>query len=299
MTTFNAKDIDPILLGDNQFFGVNHLSPEKGRLTEDRFKDISEIRKIMHYALDNGVKAVFFSTHPAIYQITDMMRSDRALKEMSVYVNIPYISKYVRMLSEKGMIDTIKTMLLSKKGFVAKAGLMLRSGLAVVTGNYLDVANRLIDVEMGPFYDLNVKAVFLHDALTGLVLGYNMIDVIKHFHDHISRHYQAMPGYGTLNYPFMAEILDQAGLNNALVMCAVNKKGYFMNPSRTACEQAFKKHSHTIIAMSTLAAGSIKPKEAYEYIASLGTVKHIVVGVSSKEHANETFCTARKYFSKE
>ena len=299
MKTFSPEDIEPILLGDNQFFGVNHLSPEKGRFMEERFKDVSEIKKIMYYALDNGVRGIFFSTHPSIYQITDMMRSDATLKKMSIYVNIPYISKYVRMLSEKGMVNTVKTMLLGKKGIAPKLGLLVRSGLSLVSGNYLEIANRLIDIEMGPFYDLNVKAIFLHDALTGLVLGYDMINVIRDFHDYISRHYRVIPGFGTLNYPLMANILEQANIKQALVMCAVNKKGYFMNPTKSACEEAFGRHFHTILAMSTLAAGSIKPDEAYEYIASLGTVRHIVVGVSSKEHANETFRIARKYFAKE
>lgn len=298
MKTYNTDDIDPILLGDNQFFGVNHLSPEKGRLTEEKFKDISEIKKIMYYALDNGVNGVFFSTHPSIYQITDMMRSDASLKKMSVYVNIPYISKYVRMLSEKGPVNTVKTMLMRNKGLAAKIGFMVRSGLAVATNNYLDVAHRLIDVEMGPFNDLNVKAIFLHDALTGLALGYNMANVIKDFSAYICRNYGVIPGFETLNYPLMADMLEQAEIKKALVMCSVNKKGYFMNPSKTACEKAFGIHDHTIVAMSTLAAGSLAPEEAYEYIASLGTVKHIVVGVSSQAHANETFRIARKYFSK-
>jgi predicted aldo/keto reductase-like oxidoreductase len=96
----------------------------------------------------------------------------------------------------------------------------------------------------------------------------------------------------------MADILKRAEIVRTLVMCGVNKKGYFMNPGRKACEEEFSRHSHAILAMSPLAAGSLKPEEAFEYIASLGTVKHIVVGLSSKEHADETFRIARKYFTK-
>jgi hypothetical protein len=290
--------VEPILLGDNQFFGVNHLSPEKGRAMEERFKDISEVKKIMYYAIDNGVNAVFFSTHPLVYQITDMMRADPDLKKMSVYVNIPYISKYVRMLSEKGMERTIRTMLLGEKGLMRKMAFIMRGGISLARGNYLDLANCLVDVEMGPFYDLNVKAIFLHDALTGLAIGYDMVNVIKNFYQYIRRRYQVIPAFGTLNYPLMADILKRAEIGRTLVMCAVNKKGYFMNPNKQASEEEFSKHSHSILAMSTLAAGSLKPEEAYEYIASLGTVKHIVVGLSSKEHADETFRIARKYFAK-
>ncbi len=294
----DLSNIDPILLGDNQFFGVNHLSPEKGRMTEERFKDITEIKKILYYAIDNGVNAVFFSTHPLVYQITDMMRSDPALRKMAVYVNIPYISKYVRMFSEKGLEETVKTMLLGEKGLFNKAKFIMRGGLSLLSRNYLDLANCLIDVEMGPFYDLNVKAIFLHDALTGLAIGYDMVNVIRNFHRYISKRYQAVPAFGTLNYPLMAKLLEEAGIERTLVMCAVNKKGYFMNPSKDSSVKEFSRHSHEILAMSTLAAGSLKPEEAFEYIASLKTVKHVVVGISSKEHADETFRIARKYFGR-
>jgi hypothetical protein len=86
--------IDSIILGDNQFFGVNHMSQDKGQETYEKFKDIAEIRKTLYYAMDNGVTGVMFSTHPAIYQITDMIRSDPVLrKEMGIYVNVPYIVK--------------------------------------------------------------------------------------------------------------------------------------------------------------------------------------------------------------
>ena len=59
-------DIDQIILGDNQFFGVNHKSQDKGRQTYEQFKDTSEIKKIIYTAMDYGVKGVFFSTHPAV-----------------------------------------------------------------------------------------------------------------------------------------------------------------------------------------------------------------------------------------
>ena len=42
-------DIDQVILGDNQFFGVNHMSQDKGRATYEQFKDLNEIRRILKY----------------------------------------------------------------------------------------------------------------------------------------------------------------------------------------------------------------------------------------------------------
>ncbi len=41
--------------------------------------------------------------------------------------------------------------------------------------------------------------------------------------------------------------------------------------------------------MSSLASGYLKPKEAYEYLYSLPKIDSVVVGVSNKNHATETF----------
>ena len=286
-------DIDSIILGDNQFFGVNHMSQDKGRETYEKFKDISEIRKTLYYALDNGVKGVMFSTHPAIYQITDMLRSDPVLKkEFGVYVNVPYIMKYISMVNEMGVYRTVKTMLQGQTS-LKKIKYFILSGYNVITQDYLGITNRLIDIELNPFHGLKIKAVFLHNCLCDLILGYDMAEVIRSFDGYIRKKYNTIPGYGTLNYPLFCQLLEKAGIENALVMTSVNKKGFLMNPSRELCEEAIKRSNHAILAMATLASGSIKPQEAYEYIGSLEAVKNVVVGLSSRDHAEETFRIVR------
>jgi len=62
-----------------------------------------------------------------------------------------------------------------------------------------------------------------------------------------------------------------------------------MNPSRQLVEEAIAKSEHTVLAMVTLASGCIKPIEAYEYLFSIRKIKNVVVGLSSKKHADETF----------
>lgn len=288
-------EIDSIILGDNQFFGVNHMSQDKGRETYEKFKNLDEIKKTIYFALDNGVKGIFFSTHPAIYQITNMIRADKYLKNnLSFYVNVPYIIKYVQMLNEMGMVKTIKNILTGKNIFFNLLYLM-QTGGNIITNNFLKITNRLIDVELNPFHDLNVKAVFLHNGLADLALGYKMTNVISNFYNYIQKKYKLIPAFGTLNYPLFCDLLKDAGIQESLIMTSVNKKGLFMNPSREAVEKSIKINKHTLLAMGTLASGILQPEEAYEYVASLKKVKHIVVGLSSKNHADETFKLIRKY----
>jgi hypothetical protein len=287
--------IDKIILGDNQFWGVNHLSQDKGKETEKKFRSIEEIRSLLHTALDNGVSGVMFSTHPMIYSITDMMRADARLKEsMHIYVNVPYIVKYVRMASEMGMLKSVQTVF-GGQGILGSAAFLASSAYGALTNDYLSLTNRLIDIEMNPFHDLKVKAIFLHNALTDLAIGYGMSDVLRSFYDYVGNTYHAIPAFGTLNFPALDELLAQANIGPTVIMTAVNKNGFLMNPSRQACEKSIATSKNVVLAMATLASGSLKPEEAYAYLGSLSRVDHVVVGVSTKEHAEQSFSTVRKY----
>lgn len=292
----SALDIDQIILGDNQFFGVNHMSEARGMETREQFKDINEIKKMLYYAMDLGVKGVFFSTHPDIYKITDMMREDHKLREhFHIYVNVPYIVKYISMVNTVGPVGTVQAMLQGKD---AKSNLKFFAEGAknLFTTDYIGLAMQLVEIEAAPFHDLNVKAVLLHNSLCDLALAYGMGGVIKSFDEHVRKKLGVLPGYGTQNYPAFAEFLKKAGLEGSFVMTAVNKMGFYMNPGKQAYEEAFKKDGHTVLAMATLASGRLKPQEAYEYLAKIG-VRHVVVGLSSEEHAQETFSTIRKYMT--
>lgn len=287
-------EIDQVILGDNQFFGVNHMSQDKGRATYEQFKDLNEIKRILKYSLGKGVRGVMFSTHPSIYQICDMIRDDKELSsQLNIYINVPYIIKYVSMVTEMGMYHTLKTILRGKNG-KGKAKFMLQTGVDLLSLNHLGILERLIDVELSPFYGLRIKAVFLHNALCDLILAYKMREVAVAFDQYIRQRYQAIPAYGTLNFCSFSRFLDTCGLEGSLVMAAVNKKGFLMNPSRDQVVEEIASSTHTVLGMATLASGRLLPQEAYEYLSGTG-VNHVVVGLSSPKHADETFDIINNY----
>ena len=53
----------------------------------------------------------------------------------------------------------------------------------------------LIDIELLPYRDLNIKSILLHNALTDLIVGLDFSDVIKYFVDHISTKYKVSPSF--------------------------------------------------------------------------------------------------------
>lgn len=287
-------EIDRVILGDNQFFGVNHMSQDRGHETYEHFKDINEIKRILNYSLDKGVHAVMFSTHPSIGGICEMIRKDSRLREnLQIYVNVPYIIKYVSMVTEMGIYNTIKTVIASQKGS-DRGAFLAKSAWNALSLNHMGVFERLIDVELAPFRGLNVRAVFLHNALCDLILAYHMEKVLLGFDKYVRTKYHAIPGYGTLNLTKFTEFLDEVHAPDSVVMSGFNKLGFLMNPSRESCENTVKNTRHAVLGMATLASGRLKPEEAYAYLEKVG-VKHVIVGLSSQKHADETFDCIKRH----
>ena len=76
---------------------------------------------------------------------------------------------------------------------------------------------------------------------------------------------------------------EAEGINDAVIMTSVNKKGFFMNPSRAACEEILQNPGLEIMAMSILASGAISAEEAFRYAASFPAVKCLLFGASRDE----------------
>ena len=50
------EKIDRIIFGDNQFFGINHMSEEKAQQLAEKFYDIRNIYNVYDIALPTALK---------------------------------------------------------------------------------------------------------------------------------------------------------------------------------------------------------------------------------------------------
>ena len=66
--------MDKVILGDNQFFAVNHASDEKARAQSIRFKEDAAIIKVIDQAMDLGINTFMCTTHDRIGNICNHMR---------------------------------------------------------------------------------------------------------------------------------------------------------------------------------------------------------------------------------
>jgi hypothetical protein len=211
------------------------------------------------------------------------MRSDTGTwAGFGLYPCIPYAFKYVMALNEKGMypvlVDQVK-----KAGVGASLSMFLSGGIGLATRDYFKLIGVLVDLELQIFRNLPIRVVFLHNVVVDLILALRIEGLLKYYAGYIRDKHQLQPGFGSLNLPLLTERLEAEGVRDAVIMTSVNKTGFFMNPSREACEEVLADGGLNIVAMSILASGAIPAQEAFQYAAEFPAVKSFLFGASRRE----------------
>lgn len=277
--------MERVLFGDNQFFGVNHMSEDKARAQAMRFQDTAEIIKVLDIAYEEGIRAFMCTTHDRIAEVASHVRANpERYRDFVFYPCMPYAHKYANAVTEHGIINAIGR-LLPEEGAL---GAMFKGGMSVARKDVAGIGELLIDAEMKMFKGLETPIIFLQNVVTDLLLGIGVNQAFKIFADHVRSKYNAEPGFITMNMPRLLDALDSVGIENPIVCSNINKIGFRMSGGFDAYEQAIATRRFRPIAMSVLASGAIPPREAIKYVADLGKVESIVFGASGRANIRQT-----------
>ncbi len=273
-----------ILFGDNQFFGINHLSEEKAMAQALRFRNINKIISVLEYVYDIGIRVFMCTTHDRIADICEYFRKHSAkYSDFEFYPCMPYAHKYANAVTELGIIGALKKFM---EGHIL--GSVVKGGLAIATKDYISIMQLLIDAEMSMFKDLNTPIIFLQNVVTDLLLGLGMKEIFLAFYEYIQKKYKAEAGFITMNMPMLLDTLEEIGIKNPIICFSINKIGFRMSGGRELYERTLKERNFRAIAMQVLAAGALSPKEAIEYVCSLDGIDSILFGASTPAHIKET-----------
>jgi hypothetical protein len=272
--------MDRILFGDNQFFGINHLSEEKARIQANRFKDIKSIIEILDYVYSIGINTFMCTTYDRVGEICDHIRanSDR-YKNFKIYPCMPYAHKYANSVTELGIFGTVK-----KYVGANVVSSLAKGAKALVKKDVMSIMKILIDTEMSMFKNINTPVIFLQNVVTDLILGLGMSDFLIEFGNYIKEKYNAEPGYITMNFPLLLNIFREKGIENPIICSSINKINFRMSGGLDLYEKTIRENQCHLIAMQVLAAGAIPPAEAFEYICKQKGIKSILFGASTKSH---------------
>ena len=285
------EKIDNIIFGDNQFFGINHMSQEKAQQLSEKFFDTNNIYRVYDIAFDCGIKAVMLNSNDRAKEICNHFRDNKSrYGTINWYPSIPYPHKYANLVAEKGIMPAINEVLFKDNSTVGVIGMMAKGSMAVLGKDAIKLMQMLIDVEMNIFKGLNVRAVFLQNIVTDLILGFGTRELFFEYCEYIRKKYNAIPGLITQNMPYLLNKLKEWDIKKVVICSSYNKIGYLMSPDVASYSEAALANNiedYQLMAMSTLASGAISAKEAYEFI-NQQKIQSVVFGASSKQHIEET-----------
>lgn len=276
--------MDRILFGDNQFFGVNHMSEEKARQQALRFKDVSAIVEVLDRAYDMGIRTFMCTTHDRIGDVCDHMRANPGrYRDFIYYPCMPYAHKYANSVSQVGVMETIQRF---ATGGVMKT--LIRGAVGTITRDIYVLMKLLIDAEMKRFEGLITPVIFIQNVVTDLLLGMKLYPVFGAFDRYVRERYAAEPGFITMNLPLLLDALDEAGVENPIVCANINKIGFRMSGGVEEYRKILRTRRCRPIAMSVLASGAIPVKEAVDWACQLEGLQSIVFGASSEANIRQT-----------
>jgi hypothetical protein len=286
--------MDRILFGDNQFFGVNHVSDEKSRAQAIKFKEDASILKTIDIAIAEGVKTFMCTTHERMIQICILIKQDATkYNNFNIYPCLPYAHKYANAVTELGVIGALKQYV--PGNFF---GSLFKGGLAFVSKDYISMMQLMIDAEMKMFNGIKTPVIFLQNVITDLLLGLGMKDLLKAYYDYVTKKYNAQAGFITMNMPLLLNVLESVGIHNPIICASINVDGFRMSGGKELYEQTLETKAVRAIAMQVLSGGVTPPKQAIEYVCSLPNVESILFGASSRGNIQETVSLIRHFDQK-
>jgi hypothetical protein len=277
--------MDRLLLGDNQFFGINHMSEERARAQAMRFRSLDAVVDVLDAAYDEGIRAFMCTTHERIAAVCDHVRAHPERYDgFSFHPCMPYAHKYANAVTESGVLGAVKR-------FLPDEGILdatIRGGTSVAKRDIEGVTTLLVDAEMKMFDGLRTPVVYLQNVVVDLLLGLGFERAFRIFADHVSERYDAEPGFITMNLPALLPALERQGIENPIVCSNINKIGFRMCGGTEAYRAALRERRFRAVAMSVFASGAIPAPEALEWVCAQPNVRSIVFGASSGRNISST-----------
>jgi len=264
-----------IILGDNQFFGVNHFDLKKGEKTKNKFDNTSKIEGFIKESHKIGLDGFMINSNELGYKLI-ANSSFEGNKE--IHYSIPYPHKYADMINESGMLSlgvhVIKNTSIIKNIFIGFKYLFTR--------NIKHIIPLILDIEVPK----NLKKgsyVYLQNIITDLLLGIGREDLIIGFINSVTK-MGYKPGIITLNPVLLNEHLqsnDKINLIKDLIVCFnINKEGFNVFPNLQKVEDLIKsKTQYKLMGMSIFASGAGNIPFSIDYIKKL-PLDYIVFGTS-------------------
>jgi hypothetical protein len=284
-----------LVVGDNPFHGISHLSQERARNRIHNNNTIADKADIVATAIKNGAEGFSFSVSEITLSILKNLKERSALEHVKLYPIVPYAFEYVRVATQTGTPGLAKKFA-KQIIFSGDIKAIFGSLSSVISMNPAALLKTYLTYEISRIRSAggkkaNISSIFLHEVITDMSLALNFDWLFKSYISYITEK-RIIPGFNTRNFPYLVKKFSEWNINldRILIETQFNKVGFQMNPSREICEKSLSSvQTPIVMAISVMAAGYLKPLEALDYVNNLNNLKGVVVGVSTAQQASELF----------
>jgi hypothetical protein len=286
-----------LLVGDNPFQGVSHLTQERARARNEATR-AEKAAELLAISLNNGANGFMFSVNETSLSILRILRQSRPAVEFPLYPTVPAAYEYVRLASQHGtpgLITFMARQIWDSRNIQA----ILLGTRGILTADPSSLFQTYITYELGRIKlaagkKADIRSLLLHEIVTDMALALDLKWLFQSYISSLS-HMGVKPGFETRNFSYTVNKLKQWNIDitRVVIVAPFNRVGFQMSPSRTESENTLSTVLDSeIIAINVLASGYVKLPEAATYIKDLG-LSGIAVGVSREEQARQTF----RYFN--
>ncbi|MCW4000961.1 MAG: hypothetical protein NWE93_12050 [Candidatus Bathyarchaeota archaeon] len=290
-----------LLVGDNPFHGISHLSQQRARGRFSSQQDFAEYASsLVALSLKNGADGFMFSVDETTLAIIRNLPKN-GIEKTRLYALAPYSYEYVRKATLTGGVSGLaksvgKDMVFSSsnmKVIAQNLGGLMRFKLPALLKTY--VTYELSRLKSATDGKMPLESFMLQELVTDMALALNLEGLFKDYIRFLEKR-GIRAGFETRNFPYLVNKFSEWDIDfkKLTLTASFNKVGFQMCPTKAECEEALRRaRDAEVYAMSVLAAGYLKPNEASGYLTELEGLSGAVIGVSKEKQAAETFRALR------
>lgn len=278
-----------LILGDNQFFGINHGDLKKGLEVRDLFNSPQEILAFINKSLNLGLDGFMINSNEIGIEVIKNFNFVESPKEC--HFSIPYPHKYAGIVNESGMFALL-WLVLNRVKFID----LIHVLRFLFTGNLKYLIPIILRIEI-PNEVPKGSVIYLQNVVTDMILGLNNCEEIFNVFVKTVKNMGYSPGFITLNLDQLHKRSLLNHKNTSIYLCFnVNYSGFNVFPSKSSVEGTVSEIQSTtdwkLVGMSVFSSGreGVSIEQSISYIKSL-KLDYIVFGSSKlsniKSNINE------------
>ena len=289
------ETLDRLLFGDNQFFGINHMSEEKARAQAMRFQDTAAIIACSTPPMTKACAPSCARPTTGSARSATTSAPTRPATLASV-LSLHALRAQIRQRRNRARDARRGMHFMPDDGLFKTA---LRGACRLARKDVEGMMKILVDMEMKMFRGLKTPVIFLQNVVVDLMLGMGMDEIFPIFARLRPQEVRRRAGLHHDEHAAACSTRStNVGIENPIVCANINKIGFRISWWTRRLYRASAHRPLRAIAMSVFASGAIPPREAIEWVANLPNIDAIVFGASSRQNIRSTKVLVDEFFGR-